>query len=168
MKKFLLAIAIVLGVSMTSVAQSPKIGHINSQELMQLMPEAATIRTELEKEAASLETQMTAMQTEYQNLVRDYQANEAAWSDLIRDSKVKEINDLEGRLQTFQQNAQQSLTAKEQALIEPVIKKAQDAIDAVAKANGYTYVFDTSVGAVLVYPEGDNMLALVKKHLGIL
>jgi len=168
MKKFLLAIAIVLGVSMTSIAQGPKIGHINSQELMQLMPEAATIRTELEKEAASLETQMTAMQTEYQNLVRDYQTNEAAWSDLIRDSKVKEINDLEGRLQTFQQNAQQSLTAKEQALIEPVIKKAQDAIDTVAKANGYTYVFDTSVGAVLVYPEGDNMLALVKKHLGIL
>ena len=168
MKRFLLAIAVVIGVAFTSVAQSPKIGHINSQELMQLMPEAATIRTELEKEAASLETQMTAMQTEYQNLVRDYQTNEATWSDLIRDSKVKEINDLEGRLQTFQQNAQQSLTAKEQALIEPVIKKAQDAIDAVAKANGYTYVFDTSVGAVLVYPDGDNMLALVKKHLGIL
>lgn len=168
MKKFLIAVALVFGVSIASMAQSPKIGHINSQELMQLMPEAATIRTELEKEAASLETQMTAMQTEYQNLVRDYQANEASWSDLIRDSKVKEINDLEGRLQTFQQNAQQSLTAKEQALIEPVIKKAQDAIDAVAKANGYTYVFDTSVGAVIVYPDGDNILALVKKHLGIL
>lgn len=168
MKKILLALAVVFGLSFNSIAQTAKIGHINSQELMQLMPEAATIRTELEKEAASLETQMTAMQTEYQNLVRDYQANEATWSDLIRDSKVKEINDLEGRLQTFQQNAQQSLTAKEQALIEPVIQKAQDAIDAVAKANGYTYVFDTSVGAVLVYPDGDNMLSLVKKHLGIL
>ena len=98
----------------------------------------------------------------------DYQANETAWSDLIKDSKVKEINDLEGRLQSFQTNAQQSLTTKEQSLIEPVIKKAQDAIDTVAKANGYTYVFDTSVGAVLVYPDGDNMLGLVKKHLGIL
>jgi outer membrane protein len=168
MKKFLLVAAVVFGGTCVNFAQSAKIGHINSQELMQLMPEAATIRVELEKEAASLETQMTAMQTEYQNLVRDYQANETAWSDLIKDSKVKEINDLEGRLQSFQTNAQQSLTTKEQSLIEPVIKKAQDAIDTVAKANGYTYVFDTSVGAVLVYPDGDNMLGLVKKHLGIL
>lgn len=168
MKKVLVALALVVGMSFASVAQGSKIGHINSQELMTLMPEAATIRTELEAHAAKLETQMTTMQTEYQALVRDYQTNEAAWSDLIKESKAKEIGDLEGRIQSFSQSAQQDLSAKEQALIEPVIKKAQEAIDAVAKANGYDYVFDTSTGAVLVFPEGDNMLALVKKHLGII
>ena len=168
MKNVLMTVAVVLGVSFATFAQTPKFGHINSQELMQMMPEAANIRTTLENETKSLETQMAAMQSEYQNLVRDYQANEAVWSDLIKESKVKEINDLEGRLQSFQQNAQQSLSIKEQSLIEPVIKKAQDAIDSVAKANGYTYVFDTSGGVVLVFPDGDNILNLVKKHLGIL
>lgn len=168
MKKVLLALALVLGVTFSSTAQTGKIGHINSQELMQLMPEAAIIRTELEQHAAKLETQMNTMKSEYEGLIRDYQANETTWSDLIRDSKAKEINDLEGRLQVFQQSAQQDLTEKEQSLIEPIIKKAQDAIDEVAKTNGYSYVFDTSTGAVLVFPDGDNMMGLVKKHLGII
>lgn len=168
MKKVLIVIAVLLGVSATSFAQAKKMGHINSQELMGLMPESQTIRTELESYAKQLETQMGAMQNEYQSKVNDYQMNEASWSALIKDSKAKEIGDLERRIQEFQQSAQQDLTAKEQALIEPIIKKAQDAIDSVAKANGYGYVFDTSVGAVLVYPEGDNILPLVKKQLGIL
>mgnify|MGYP000014378388 CR=1 FL=1 len=168
MKKILLAVAIVLSVVSVSFAQSTnKFGHINSQELMSLMPESQTIRTELEAYAKQLETQMQAMATEYQSKMTEYQTNEATWSALIKDSKAKEIADLERRITEFQQNAQQDLSAKEQSLIEPIIKKAQDAIDAVAKANGYTYVFDTSVGSVIVYPEGDNILALVKKHLGI-
>ena len=167
MKKVIIAIVMVVGMIGTSFAQSPKMGHINSQELMGTMPESQTIRTELESYAKQLETQMMAMQTEYQSKVNDYQMNESTWSDLIKDSKGKEIGDLERRIQEFQQSAQQDLTAKEQALIEPIIKKAQTAIDVVAKANGYTYVFDTSTGSVLVYPDGDNLLPLVKKHLGI-
>lgn len=168
MRKILLAVAIVLSVVSVSFAQSTnKFGHINSQELMSLMPESQTIRTELEAYAKQLETQMQAMATEYQSKMTDYQTNEATWSALIKDSKAKEIADLERRIQEFQQSAQQDLSAKEQSLIEPVIKKAQDAIDAVAKANGYTYIFDTSVGSVIVYPEGDDIMALVKKHLGI-
>ena len=168
MKKILLAIAIVLSTISISNAQSTnKMGHINSQELMSLMPESQTIRTELEAYAKQLETQMQAMTTEYQSKLTDYQNNESTWSTLIKDSKAKEIGDLERRIQEFQQSAQQDLSAKEQSLIEPIIKKAQGAIDAVAKANGYIYVFDTSVGSVIVYPDGDNLLPLVKKHLGI-
>jgi outer membrane protein len=167
MKKILIVIAVLLGVSTSTFAQAKKMGHINSQELMGMMPESQTIRTELEAYAKQLEAQMTAMQTEYQSKVNDYQMNESTWSDLIKDSKAKEIGDLERRIQEFQQSAQQSLTEKEQKLIEPIIKKAQDAIDMVAKTNGYGYVFDTSVGAVLVYPDGDNILPLVKKHLAI-
>jgi outer membrane protein len=168
MKRILLAIAIVLSVVNISNAQSTnKMGHINSQELMSLMPESQTIRTELETYAKQLETQMQAMTTEYQSKLSDYQNNESTWSTLIKDSKAKEIGDLERRIQEFQQSAQQDLNVKEQSLIEPIIKKAQDAIDAVAKANGYSYVFDTSVGSVIVYPESDNILPLVKKHMGI-
>jgi len=167
MKKIILVIAVILGIAGSTFAQTNKMGHINSQELMGIMPERLTIQTELESYAKQLETQLMAMNTEYQSKINDYQINEASWSDLIKDSKAKEITDLERRIQEFQQSAQKDLTSKEQSLVEPLIKKAQDAIDAVAKANGYTYVFDTSVGAVLVYPESDNILSLVKKYMGI-
>ncbi len=168
MRKIIIALAIFMGVLGTSMAQSTqKFGHINSAELMGFMPERATIQTELENYAKSLETQLQVMGTEYQAKVNDYQINEKSWSALVRDSKAKEIGDLETRIQEFQQSAQESLSEKEQSLVEPLIAKAQNAIKAVSDANGYTYVFDTSTGAVLTYPDGDNILPLVKKHLNI-
>ncbi len=159
---------LLMGLVSTSFAQGNiKIGHINSAELLQLMPERASIQQELENYAKMLEAQLTAMTTEYQNKVSEYQTNESTWTQIVKDSKAREIGDLEKRIQEFQQTAQQDLSKKEQELVEPLIKKAQDAIDAVAKENGYTYVFDTSTGSVLVFPDSDNLLDLVKKHLGI-
>lgn len=168
MKKIIVALVVIMGVVGTSFAQStPKFGHINTAELMGMLPERAAIQTELENYAKSLETQLQVMGTEYQSKVNDYQINEKTWSDLVRESKAKEIGDLEARIQEFQQSAQKSLSDKEQSLVEPLISKAQGAIQDVAKANGYTYVFDTSTGALLAFPDGDNILPLVKKHLSI-
>lgn len=167
MKKIILAIVLVIGVVGSTNAQSVKFGHISSADLMALMPERAAVQTELEKYQKSLETQIQMMGTEYQSKIADYQANEKIWSELVRESKAKEIGDLETRIQEFQQSAQESLAKKEQSLVEPLITKAQEAITEVANKNGYTYVFDTSTGAVIVFPDGDNLLPLVKKHLNI-
>lgn len=167
MRKLLVALVLMIGVATASFAQAGKFGHINSAELMGMMPERNAIQTELENYAKSLETQLQVMSTEYQSKINDYQMNEATWSDVIKESKAKEIGSLETRIQEFQQSAQASLSEKEKSLVEPLITKAQTAIQSVAKTNGYTYVFDTSTGALLSYPDGDNILPLVKKHLNI-
>lgn len=164
MKKALLILAVI----MTAVTvQAQKIGHINSNELLSIMPGVTEITKQLEDHKKTLETQLMTMQQEYQSKVAEYEQNMNTWSDLIKQSKEQSIVDLEKRIQEFTQVAQQDLQNKEQQLSEPLLKKAQDAIDAVAKANGYTYVFDTSSGTVLVFPDGDNILPLVKAHLGI-
>lgn len=168
MKNLMLAFVMVLGVVGSTFAQgTPKFGHVNSAELMGMMPERLTIQTELETYAKQLEAQLGAMTSEYQAKVSSYQTNEATWTTLIRDSKAREINDIEARIQEFQQSAQASLNEKEQSLVDPLIKKAKDAIDTVAKANGYTYVFDSSTGSLLVFPPSDDLLPLVKKYMGI-
>ncbi|HBH07028.1 MAG TPA: hypothetical protein DDX92_10555 [Flavobacteriales bacterium] len=168
MKNLLILLALTLMSAYTASAQSKlKFGHINSAELLELMPERNQIQVELEEYAKQLETQLTTMTTEYQTKVADYQQNEASWTELIKNSKLSEISDLERRIQEFQSTAQQSLQQKEQQLVEPLINRAQDAIDKVAAANGYTYVFDTSTGAVVVFPDSDNLLGLVKKELGV-
>lgn len=164
MKKALLILAVVL----TAITvQAQKIGHINSNELLSIMPEVADITAKLEAHQKTLETQLMTMQQEYQAKYAEYEQNVSTWSDLIKESKEQSIVDLEKRIQEFTQVAQQDLANKEKQLSEPLLKKAQDAIDAVAKANGYTYVLDTSSGTVLVMPDSDNLLPLVKKYLGI-
>src|SRR5690606_821818 len=144
-----------------------KFGHINSQELLELMPERTTAEQELQKFAEQLETQLKTMTTEWETKMNDYRANQSVMSDIIRQTKEEEIANLEQRIQAFQQNAQQSLAKKETELVEPMLDKAKKAIEAVATENGYTYIFDTSAGVLLYQPEGDDVLPLVKKKLGL-
>lgn len=150
-----------------TVAQEAKFGHINSSELLQIMPESKKVQEDLQSYAKQLESQLTTMSTEYQTKVTEYQTNEKVWTDLVKQTKVKEITDLERRIGEFQQTAQESLQEKEQQLFQPLLDKAQKAIDEVAKANGFSYIFDTSTGALVHTPADGNILPLVRKHLGI-
>lgn len=167
MKKLIIAFVAFAAVLFAGEVSAQKIGHINSAELIDLMPEKGDIKKKLEAHAKMLENQMTAMRNEYQSKTTEYQANEGVWTDLIKQAKIQDIASLEKRIQEFQQSAQQDLAKKEQELAGPLLEKAQKAIKDVAKANGYTYVLDTSSGVVLHFPEGQNILPLVKKHLGI-
>ena len=121
----------------------------------------------LEDFAMQLEKQLQAMSSEYENKIRDYEANSAVMSDIIRQTKEGEIQDLGQRIQSFQQNAQQSLGKKEAEVYQPILDKAKEGIEAVSKEGGYAYVFDSSAGTLLYQPEGDNIIDLVKKKLGI-
>lgn len=150
--------------SLTSISQN-KFGYIDSQELLLIMPERKTAETEVQNFAKSLESQLGLMTAEYQESVQEYQANESTYTDLVKQDKVAEITGLEQRIQTFQQNAQQSLQEKEQELLEPILSKARKAIEDVATEGGFTYIFDKSQGSILYAKESENVLSLVKKKL---
>ena len=152
--------------SFSTFAQN-KFGYIDSSELLSLMPEKKTAEGELQTFAKSLESQLGAMQAEYQASVQDYQANEAPYTDLVKQDKIAEITNLEQRIQSFQQNAQNALQKKEQELLEPILAKARTAIEDVAKEGKFTYIFDSSMGSILYADENENVMSLVKKKLGL-
>tara|TARA_X000000368_G_C23000372_1_gene698687 strand:- start:872 stop:1369 length:498 start_codon:yes stop_codon:yes gene_type:complete len=152
--------------TLSTIAQN-KFGYIDSQELLMLMPERKTAETEVATFAKSLETQLGSMTAEYQQSVQEYQANEGTYTDLVKQDKIAEITGLEQRIQSFQQNAQQSLQTKEQELLEPILSKARKAIEDVAAEGNYTYIFDKSIGSILYAKESENVLSLVKKKLGL-
>jgi len=149
-----------------SISQN-KFGYIDSQELLLLMPERKTAENEVQNFAKTLESQLGSMTAEYQESVQEYQANEANYTDLVKQDKVAEITGLEQRIQTFQQNAQQSLQAKEQELLEPILSKARKAIEDVASEGNFTYIFDKSQGSILYVKESENILELVRKKLNL-
>ncbi|MEA3477287.1 MAG: OmpH family outer membrane protein [Bacteroidota bacterium] len=170
MKKTLRLIVLlaIVCITLPSLAQTnPKFGYIDSNELIELMPGKETVESQLQEYQKSLERQIEDMILEYQNKVQDYQANLATMSDIIRQTKEKEIADLEQRIQTFQQNAELDFQNKQAELYNPLIEAAKNAITQVAEENGYTYIFDAGVGILLYYDKGDNILPLVRAKLGI-
>ena len=160
-----LALLIVMMSSFASTAQ--KFGHINSTELLSFMPATKQADSVIQIFGRSLEQQLQAMTREYQLKVEDYQKTEASMADPVKQSKVKEIGDLENRISEFQDSAQQSIQKKKEDTYTPIIRKAEEAINSVAKEGGYTYIFDSSLGVLLYADDSDDIMSEVKKKLGL-
>jgi outer membrane protein len=152
--------------TMTAFSQV-KLGHINSAELMRLMPELTEAEQQLQAYNRELEDVSRTMITELENMYNEYQANQQQWSELIRSTRVRAIQDLESRIQEFRQDSERSFEQRRDALFSPIIEKAKEAIEAVAKENRYSYIFDTSGGTLLYSAESDNVMELVKKKMNL-
>jgi len=158
----------IVAMSTTVMAQKGlKVGHINSNDLLTAMPERAKIQKSLEDHANQLKVTLDAMRKEYETKIGEFQSKQDVMTEVIKNSKIKEITDLEKRITEFQQTAEADLQKKEQDLLQPIIDKAKTAINDVAKENGFTYILDSSVGVVLFSVETDDILPAVKKKLGI-
>ena len=166
--KLFFALALTMGVGYGVNAQSLKVGHVDSSAIMEIMPERTKVEQDLQAYAAELQSELQAMAAEYQNKLQDYQANQATMSNLIRQSKEKEIIDLETRIQEFQASADMALQNKQMELIAPLIEKVQNAVNAVGQEKGFTYILDKASGTVVYI--GDNAIDItadVKAKLGI-
>ena len=165
MKK--LAILALFGL-LTFNTFAQKLGHLDAQEILALMPEREKATEDYQEYAKGLESQLMSMQSLYQSSIQDYQDNEATYSDLVKQDKIAEIQGLEQRIGTFQQSAQESLQRKELELLSPILEKLQNAINEVAEDGDYTYIFDNSTGGMLLYSkDSENISSLVKKKLGL-
>jgi len=144
-----------------------KFGHIDSNELLQAMPGKDSAQAKLKEYTKTIEEQFQGMQTELETKYQDFLAKESTMTDLIKQTKTKELQEMQARIDEFQTSAQKDLQNKEAELLTPIIDKAKKAIEDVAKEGGYTYVFDSGVGVLLYSEPSDDILPLVKKKLGI-
>ncbi|MGI6717812.1 MAG: OmpH family outer membrane protein [Bacteroidales bacterium] len=166
--KLILAVVVALvSVSTLSAQKANKFGHIDFAALYDLMPEKDSVAKVYENYIKDIESQLMAMGQELQTKMSDYEKNQAGMSDIIRQTKEKEIYDLNQRIQDFRATGEQQLALKEAELMSPLIEKARKAVEEVAKANGYTYIFN-STGGILIYAEpSDDIMDLVKKKLNL-
>jgi outer membrane protein len=149
-------------------AQNLKFGHINSQELMMAMPERDSAEAKLKRYGKELQDQIETLQVEFNKKYQDYLQKKATFTDAIREMKEKELSDLQQRSQEFEQTAQQDYQKQQTELMRPIVDKANQTIQKVAKANGFIYVFDISTGAVAFFSDQSiDILPLVKKELGL-
>lgn len=153
-----------------SNAQVAKFGHIDLQAAIQLMPERATAEANYNKEVKALEDQLGTMQKELENKYKEYIAKRDSLSEIVRTAKETEIQDLQTRIQNFNQVAQQQLQQKQTEMLKPIFEKAHKAVQDIGKEKGLIYVFDVSgeLGTVLYRSnESLDLLPLVKDKLGI-
>ena len=165
-KTLLFAAALFIGATSFTQAQS-KIAHINTQDLIQAMPEMATAQAEMEKLGKTYEADIKAMATEYQNKMKQYEAEAATKTDEENQKRLVEVQTMQQNIQQYQGEAQQQMQKKEVDLLKPITEKAKAAILKVARAQGFEYVLDSTQGGGVIMADGNNLLDAVKKEMGI-
>jgi outer membrane protein len=163
--KLLMLVIVVFASAGSVIAQ--KSGYISVDQIVSIMPETGKIDSLLRKyQSDSLNPRYVYLVDEYKRKDSIANGKDSSKTPLSVRTKIRE--ELEGiayELQNWQQISQQYLQAKQQGLLEPIYVKVDNAIKAVAKENGYAYVFNRE--ALLVMPPADDLLQLVAKKLNV-
>jgi outer membrane protein len=172
MKRFIGVVVLIIFIALagqSAMAQNMKFGHINSDELIQALPEFDSANVKLEQFRKELVNALEIMSVELNNKSDAYNKESKNLSDIVKQAKENELMDINRRIQEFQTNAQQQLQTKQAELFQPIMAKVDKAIKDIGKENGFVYVFDVAKGALLYFDEAKstNVMALAKAKLGL-
>ena len=164
MKK-LFVIALAAFATLTASAQ--QLGKVNFQELVMLMPEMDAARETIAASQKEAEETYSAMVEEYQGKATQYQQKQASWTAAIRESKEKELYEIQNRIQEFQNSISQELQQQQAQLTAPIQEKANKAVTELAKAKGIVVLFDVSQAIYFDESKVVDLTADARKALNI-
>ena len=164
MKK--LFIMMLMLAPMAAFAQ--KFGHVNSQEVIQAMPEFAKARTEIEALTKQYEADLKSMYEELQKKGEAYEKEQATLPANIKERREKELAEMQNKIQQSYQDNQQALAQAQQEKMNAITTKVLEAIKAIGQAGGYVYIMDVTGGIPYISTTlSTDVTAEVKKKLGI-
>ena len=156
MKKIIMIAALAL-MAVAASAQETKFAYVDFNEIIMLMPEMDSARATMEENQKTNEEILMSMYEEYQLKAQQYEQKEATWTQAIRESKQKELMDIQSRLEQTQQSLQQEMQQLQNSLQAPIYEKAQNTVSELAKAKGVAAVFEKGS---LLYLNPDQMVDL--------
>lgn len=167
-KKITLILMVAL-LPLFATAQTVKLGYINSQEVMMMMPEVNDVEKQLAEFNEKNMKYLQDMDKEIQDKYAKYEQEKNNMTEAIRKVQEEELMGLQQRLQTTYQALQQEAQKKQAELLKPLQDKLMAAIESVSKKQGLTMVYDMMSGAVVYKSEAAiDITPAVKKELGIL
>jgi len=161
-------VAVVLFVGATSfVNAQSKVAHIDTQALVESMPEMKAAESQLEKLQKTYDTEIKAMAKELDTKLKQYDLEAESKTDDENQKRFKEVQGMQDNIAAYRQQAIQNLDKKRVDILQPILDKARVAIQKVARAKGYQYVLDSTTGSGILLADGPDLLVDVKKELGI-
>lgn len=153
MKFLLLALSIMLGMGFAS---AQKYGYIDSDFILNKMPEYGQAKEKLDKLAerwtAEIEERYAAIRSKKENFARE----EVLLPEDERNKRKEEIQKMETEALEMQQSrfgVKGDYFQKRQELIKPIQDKVYDAMQSVASKRNYSFVFDKANQSNLIYAD---------------
>ena len=166
MKKLIIcAICAICGLT---TANAQKYGHVNSQEVIQAMPEFTKARADIEALTKQYEADLKSMQDELQKKAEAYDKEQATLPANIKQRRETELQEMYQKIQQSYQDNQQALAKEQNEKMQVIQGKVLEAIKAVGQAGNYVYIMDNASGIPYISTTlSTDVTAEVKAKLGL-
>ena len=160
---FLLGLALIC--SVMSVQAQSKIAHIDTQAFIESMPTYQDAMKQLQQVEQTYQAEIDELLKEAQKKNERYKAEAPTKTDEENQTRMQELNEMQNSIMEYNQTATRDVQKKRQELMTPVLEKAREIIQAVARAKGYEYVLDSTVGSGVLLADGYDLLSDAKAAL---
>lgn len=173
LKLIFVSALILFSISFSGLSQNTpiKIGFTDVGYILTNLPEFKQIESQLKTHNTQLQNQLEAKVKELREKAAKFEKEAPTMTEVIRNSQMKDLQNLEQSIQEFQQNAQTSSQQKERTLLQPQYERIQKAIDEVRVENGFDFIFNANPEGLSVILSADedkyNVSDLVFKKLGV-
>ncbi len=168
MKYVLPGLMLLVGAELAAAQAVPKIGYINSQEILEESKEAQDAQAQFEREMARYQAEVQSMGQELQTMLTSYQQQAGTMSAEARTARENEITT---KQQQYEQRTQELETAAAQRrndLVAPVMERINQVIEAVRTEGAYSLIFDLAAGAILAADPALDLTPEVLRRLSAL
>jgi outer membrane protein len=165
LKLISLSLLLFVGTLSSSLMAQSTVAHINSQELIETMDAYKDAMAELDKIDKTYRTQIDDMLKEAQKTNERYQAEANTKTEEENQRRMATLEEMQNNIMGFSQDAQEQLKKKQESMLRPILERAREIIQKVARAKGYEYVLDSSTGTGVLLADGYNLMDDVKAEL---
>ena len=166
MKKLILcAICAICGFT-TANAQA-KFGHVNTQEIIQAMPEYDKAKNEIDALQKQYEADLKSMQDELQKKGEAFEKEQATLPENIKQRRQQELTEMSQKIQQSYQDNQQALAKASQDKMQAIQAKVLDAIKAIGQSGQYVYIMENGSLPYISATLSTDITAQVKAKLGL-
>ena len=163
MKKLLVMLFMLA--PMAAFAQ--KFGHVNSQEIIQAMPEFTKARADLEALTKQYDADLKSMQEELQKKSEAYEKEQATLPANIKQRRETELQEMYQKIQQSYQDNQQALQKASAEKMQAIQAKVLEAIKSVGQTGGFIYIMEDNSLPYISSTLSTDVTAQVKAKLGL-
>lgn len=166
-----LIVAIIMLPAAEVAGQNQKIGFIDSDIILQNMPEYSGLEQRLSLLSDGWRQEINQLEGELEELERDFEAREILFTDEIRDQRLREIDQKQTELNRLIEQRfgpQGDYFTRQKELLEPIQRLIHDALSRVANREDFDFVFDRASETRFLFTRQQwNLTEEVMLELGI-
>jgi outer membrane protein len=145
---------LVLATAVSAASAQTNVAHVNTEQIMQVLPEAIDAQKTLDALVAQWEGELQKMQAEWKRKFDDYDKKKLILSDQARAENEKELRQMDQQIVDFRNKkfgTDGELFKKQNEVMKPIQNKIFKVLEDIAREDGYDYIFDRSGEILLLY-----------------